>query len=56
MADSRALLRPAQLLALVKELREFEERPAVDPEAPVEGGHPQSVSEREHSSGSLLGG
>ena len=65
MADSRALLRPAQLLALVKELRRFEEGAAVDPEGALEivdgpgaPGAPGAyeVHEREHHSGSVLGG
>ncbi len=56
MADSRALLRPAQLLALVKELRRFEEGAAVDPECALEVVDGQEVHEREHHSGSILGG
>ncbi len=56
MADSRSLLRPAQLLQLVKELRRVE-----GAALPVDPEHPQIIEsdqahEREHHSGSILGG
>ncbi len=54
MADSRALLRPAQLLLLVKELRKAEgSAEPVDSESPLEA---VEVFEREHGSGQILGG
>ncbi len=57
MADSRQLLRPAQLLALVKELRKVEGAAApVEPEQQLELGDTQEVHERDHHSGSILGG
>jgi hypothetical protein len=57
MADSRSLLRPYQLLALVKELRKVEGAEPIDPEQqPLEVVDSVEVFEREHSSGSVLGG
>lgn len=59
MADSRALRSAAQLLALVKELRRFEEGAAADPEGTpetVDGPGAHEVHERAHHSGSILGG
>lgn len=57
MAASRQLLRPAQLLALVKELRKVEGTAArVEPEQPLELADAQELHERAHRSGSILGG
>ncbi|CAN5922487.1 hypothetical protein BH11MYX3_BH11MYX3_08540 [soil metagenome] len=57
MADSRSLLRPAQLLALVKELRKVEGGAApVEPEQQLELRDAQELHERSHHSGSILGG
>jgi hypothetical protein len=57
MSDSRSLLRPAQLLALVKELRKVEGGAApVEPEQQIEIGDAHEVHERDHHSGSILGG
>lgn len=57
MADSRALLRPAQLLLLVKELRKAEgSAEPVDSESPLETLEAVEVFEREHGSGQILGG
>ncbi len=57
MADSRSLLRPAQLLALVKELRKVEGGAVpIEPEHHLEIRDAQEVHERDHHSGSILGG
>ncbi len=57
MADSRSLLRPAQLLLLVKELRKVEGgADPVDAESPLEVMEAVEVFEREHGSGQILGG
>lgn len=56
MADSRAP-RPQQLLALVRELRKVEGAEPIDPEQqPLEVIDTVEVFEREHTSGSVLGG
>ena len=57
MADSRQLPRPAQLLALVKELRKVEGAAVRnDREQPADGVNAPTAHEREHHSGSILGG
>ncbi len=57
MAASRQLLRSAQLLALVKELRKVEGTAVrVDPRQPAEIVDAEESHEREHHSGSILGG
>ncbi len=57
MADSRSLLRPAQLLLLVKELRKVEgSAETVEAESRLEIVEGIEVFEREHGSGQILGG
>ena len=57
MSAPRTLLERQQLLGLVRELRKVESAAAIDPEQqPLEVLDPVEVYEREHSSGSVLGG